>query len=262
MNQAIIFSKNRPLQLEALLSSIDYNAPKFDRIVVIYKSDDYFLSGYERLKNTWRINWHRQTGFKADVLANMPDNGTTTFFVDDDIFYKKYNVENPWDIISNNRNVFKYSLRLGLNVNKSYVLGKDIKIPEPVNQIGDVFLYEIKSSDDEFKYEFSLDGDCFKNEDIKWFMQEREYDCPNQFEGEMTQIRAFLKPFSMCACNEKSNIVNVPHNKVQNYSDTTSMGKSEFELMDKFNLGLHIDWMSMDFSKVNSPHMELEYKFR
>ena len=263
MNQAIIFSKNRPLQLEALLSSIDYNAPKFDRIVVIYVSDEQYESGYKRLIDTWRINWHRQTGFKQDVLANIPDEGTTTFFVDDDIFYRKFEGKLPWDILKEQRNVFRYSFRLGKNINHSFTQGKDVFLPD-ISRTSDAMFFEMSATQDtdEFSYQFSLDGDCFKNEDIKWFMEKKEFDCPNEFEAEMTQIRLFLKPFARSAMPEKSFVVNVPHNKVQTWSGTTSMGGTQEELMDIFNQGKHIDWMNMDFSNVNSPHVPLNYKFR
>ncbi len=73
MINAIIFSKDRALQLRLLLYSIEKNSPLTFKLNVIYKySDDSFKEGYEKVKSEFAgvCNFVEQTtDFKRDVLG-------------------------------------------------------------------------------------------------------------------------------------------------------------------------------------------------
>lgn len=99
----LIFSKDRPAQLDLLLRSIQKHAPGLYRTVGILwaASERTYASGYERC---WRENqgwWfeQREREFETDVRQWLELYGpTVSFLVDDDVFYRDAQepLELPW----------------------------------------------------------------------------------------------------------------------------------------------------------------------
>ena len=122
-NQAIIFSKNRPCQLHLLLESINTNASfLFDKITVLYKSEDFYKTNYVKVKKRFfNTIFVEEFSFKQNLL-NLIDNdyGATTLLVDDSIIYEPVDASKKnilEDVINNN---FIFSLRLGKNCTYSH----------------------------------------------------------------------------------------------------------------------------------------------
>ncbi len=68
----LIFSYNRPLQLYALLESIEKHMTGTDQLFVLYRADPSFQAAYEKLKNRfpkviWSFQIHPQRIFKLFV---------------------------------------------------------------------------------------------------------------------------------------------------------------------------------------------------
>lgn len=113
MITAIVFSKNRALQLEALLRSLRENCDHFDTVHVQYHADQHHQSSYEVLATAYPgIQFTREDGFKATLLTLLPRAGRVAFFVDDDIVFRPVAAIPECPI---------FSLRLGDNVaNKTH----------------------------------------------------------------------------------------------------------------------------------------------
>jgi hypothetical protein len=103
----VIFSKNRPMQLECTIRSIRENAPFFN-INVIYLCAPEYQDGYNKIQ---KVNMVEQNLLKEDVL-NLLRTPLVCFMVDDDIIFKK-----PGGIPELKKNE-TFSLRMGVNVKK------------------------------------------------------------------------------------------------------------------------------------------------
>jgi len=268
-NQLIIFSKNRACQLSLLLDSLKTNAPLlFDKISVLYKTDneDYLL-GYGKLKNDFTdINFHGENNFRHDLFKLIKDEiETTTFMVDDAVFYDKI-MARKIDIIKPVVEDFViFSLRLGKNCNYSHPANLHYELAE--HEIdGEYMTFDYtKQQNGDFRYPLSTDGHIFNTNFIKDLLIQIDFKNPNTLEMFLQRfvvtdsIPTTVKSFT------SSKVVSIPVNLVNDSivnRHGLEFGISEKELNDKFIDGHEIDLNSMDFSDINGPHKEIKYVFK
>src|SRR5678816_3011776 len=92
----IVFSKDRALQLDAFLRSVMRFVTPLPRVSVIwFPSSPRHTKAYIDVfvRHRWARS-HREGLFKQDVLDDLPARGCVTFFVDDQIFVRPWQVEN------------------------------------------------------------------------------------------------------------------------------------------------------------------------
>lgn len=267
-NQLIIFSKNRACQLNLLLDSLKVNATLlFDKIHVLYKAENNYALGYEKLKERYTgINFHEENNFRRDLFKLIDDEvEVTTFMVDDAVVFKKI-LARKIDII---KPVVKYfvifSLRLGENcvyshpANLGYTLGE-----HEVNGEYITFDYT-KQQVGDFKYPLSTDGHIFNTRLIKDLLIEIDFYNPNTLEANLQRFVVTNSIPKIVKCFRESKLVSIPVNLVNdsfNNRHGLEFGISEKELNDRYLNGETIDLKSMDFNGVNGPHKEIIYKFK
>ena len=84
----LIFSKNRPMQLHALLSSFKEFAINFKSLSVLYKYDDEYLESLQLLKRQFSdVNFIEENNFKNQV-KDFLSHGYFCSLVGDDIIFK------------------------------------------------------------------------------------------------------------------------------------------------------------------------------
>ena len=122
MISSITFSKDRACQLDLHLDSLAENGNKLFDPYVLYNFSTYdFSKGYERLTKT-RLNikfYCEFNHFKYNflLLLNNFQNPYVCLFTDDDILYRKLNIneENIDRLFHEYPNMLTLSLRLGSN---------------------------------------------------------------------------------------------------------------------------------------------------
>jgi hypothetical protein len=267
-NQLIIFSKNRACQLNLLLDSLVLNAPLlFDKIHVLYKSENDYILGYEKLKEKYSgINFHSETNFRKDLFKLIDDEvEATTFMVDDAVVFKQImarKIEIIKPVVESN---LIFSLRLGKNcvyshpANLNYTLGEHEMAGEYIT-----FDYT-KQQVGDFKYPLSTDGHIFKTKLIKDLLIDINFHNPNTLEANLQKFVFMNSIPTKMKCFIESKLVSIPVNLVNdtfNNRHGLEFGMSEKELNNKYINGEVIDLKSMDFNGVNGPHKEIIYKFK
>ena len=287
MFSAIVFSKDRALQLDLFLKSLKKHFKDMDHVRVIYLcSDKNHKESYSALRNE-----HRKVLFKEqcdnlfqDIFESccLSTNKYLSFFTDDDIVYKNISKEESRLIDStfvDINELFCFSLRLGLNTTK--------------RDVGGVKYYDImperfgtkKPSDDTsedvsliwnrtsipfggyWSYPLSVDGHVFKRTDMLniceklylWSKLEKFKQTPNEFESKLQRFN-YEYPCLM-ACFQHSKVVNSPNNRVQN--DALNRNGDTFNYDSEycnslFMKGKRLDLCDIDFTSVDSPHTELK----
>lgn len=257
--EALIFSKNRAMQLDALLRSIDRFAPgMFARIEVLYLgTDQRHHLAYERLKRDRHddslfcgpdsgLHWTSEPNvpamfdcFVGEIIkgAVRRERSRFCFLVDDDLFYRPApDPQIPLDATC-------YSFRLGRNTMYCYPKGAAQSFGE-----GD------------FAYPFSLDGHVYRTAEVAariWALPVSTN--PNEFEDALWQ--SALNQTHRIIHGDHSCLVNIPHNLVGPYPNR-HMGGTADELLDIFMAGWRIDLNAMDFSDVRAAHQEIHYKYK
>lgn len=215
MIDALIFSKNRPMQLHCLLESIE-KLTNLSDIKVLYKYDENYLEGLEKVKSLHKkVSFIEETNFELQVKSYL-NNGQKfcVFFVDDIFFKNKVDFSLPCQVLESNPVFLTFSLRLGTHLNYCYPNSSEQAVPNGSINSG-FFLWSWRGSSHDWGYPFSVDGHIFRRADINSWVSHLRFKNPNQFESEMQSIPRTFAVQEACASFVHSKILNTPINRVQ-----------------------------------------------
>lgn len=232
----VIFSKNRAMQLDALLRSIQqYGMNQLVPYCLFTFSQDHEES-YRILQKEHNINFIKESNFRHDTLTLLKELTCENVFMstDDMIFFK--NVDKIPDILPNE----VFSLRLGLNTIVQDHLIQSVQLPLNIYQEKNNILswcpnHYIYPTN----YSYSLALDCHlinRNKLIKW-LEETEWKSTNHIEGVIQKFRnqiTVLKSFKESVC------VNIPSNVMSGLTKSNETNSIE-SLRDLFLSGKRID---------------------
>jgi hypothetical protein len=255
----LIFSKDRPCQLELLLRSItemfvDYESNGF---YILYKyTDDISKEGYNKLKEQYNFNFINEISFKKDTveIINNFEDDLTMFLVDDDVFKEKLNLSSePVTKFLENNNICCLSLRLSPNLRRCYTIDSAMLSPHFESK----WIWNWNNSQYDFAYPMSLDGHIFRTKEIVPLIQNLNFINPNQLESKL-HMNKINKP--LMSCFETSRIVNIPDNRVQNEFKNRHANGSLKNLNSKFLEGFRISTDNIYGIDNISCHQEIKYK--
>lgn len=277
MIKSIIFSKNRPLQLDLTLSSIKKNFLVDNQITVLYYADDEYKSSYETLKSE-----HPDVNFvyeDIDLFTLIINEIKTSnqqyivFFTDDIIFYRKYHAN--LEILNlHSDNIACLSLRVGKNIlYRNAEIGIADILPNKVDLYDNHLFWDRLSipPGGYWSYALSVDGHIFKKDKIleiicyvdKIAKQiEKCKSSPNKLEELMQMFFFRIGPIMISP--EESCIVNSPNNRVQDVilnKAGTKFSYCESELNKLFQQGKRLSLEEINLLNPNltiiCPHQEI-----
>ena len=113
----LVFSKDRPLQLDAALRSLKLDCDALDpaSVRVLYRtSTPFFASQYRVLANQHaNLAFVREQGFKADLMRLVDGSRYVFFVVDDTLFVRQFSVAQAIRALESEPGCLGVSLRLG-----------------------------------------------------------------------------------------------------------------------------------------------------
>ena len=275
----VIFSKNRPLQLDLCLNSL-VNLKMDYKVNVIYTCDDDYKQAYETVqKDHPSVEfWTQSNSLFKDVLMLVAtcDNDYIMFLTDDCIVY----TESP-DLKDGcfTDSICCYSLRLGLNTNKRAVHnanGTEVMIDDPLQYAPDqkISRYEYGVVYDRtqhffggyWNYPLSVDGHIFRTGDMFDWMDELVFlqklktwkQTPNEIESALQRFTNLLGPY--VGIPLQSCVVNSPNNMVQNSHKNPhalTYNISEQRLLYEFNRGKRVKLSNLNIDQIHCAHTEL-----
>lgn len=270
MITSIIFSKDRPLQLDLCLNSIKNKFNDSSSVVVIEKYSDNYIEALDILKDEHKdIDFiHQSDSIYQDVLGAISQK-YTCFFTDDNIFYNKFST-NMYDSIFGNPSVCCISLRLGYNIDTRWHCGQSQSdIPYKIQEIADwIFIRKTSYAYGSYwGYSHSVDGHIFRSKDVIEMFDQIEYlnkrfkfkQTPNEVETQMQRFWAISSQYIVCP--KHSCVVNSPNNRVsdthtENFSGEHFKYDPDF-LLAKYLNGKRVNMDFLNFSSINCPHYEL-----
>ncbi|NLX74076.1 MAG: hypothetical protein GXY94_12385, partial [Bacteroidales bacterium] len=238
--EIIIFSKDRPIQLYALIESYFYYSKVSNPITVIYKcSNEGFTKAYHEIgKKFSNLKFVKDTNFR-DVLIKTVEQINASrllFLVDDIIFTREFNTSS-FDQYDLKHTV--PSLRLGKNIVYSYTRQKTILQPEFRTNGMHIEWNWIKRNS-YWSYPLSVDGHIFDRTEILFMLKHISYKAPNSLEE---ALQFFSKAFFIRKglSYENSVLVNIPWNLVQTEIVNLHENISTDELLKYWNTSKKID---------------------
>lgn len=231
----LIFSKDRPAQLDLLLRSIQRHARGlYQHIHIIYDySDDVSFgkgygicaldhnSGQVRIRNpfiTWGFSSHTMP--HADDFENLVrgwlcrPNQTISFLCDDDVFYR--DAQEPEEL--------PWSYRGG-----------------------------------DYDYPFSVDGNVYAKDDVVKLIDGLHFRNPTELEAFAHECRRRL-PFAEVSHGEPC-LVGIPANRVSVSSGMPHMGQDERDLNERYLAGERLALFGQQVVGEPAAHANLELVF-
>lgn len=265
--EGIVFSKNRALQLHALLESYQNLAAHPSCLHILY---DATSKGHEKaydelfsLFDPTTISVYLQKEFRSDLLGLVDDIHTDAIFflVDDIVFTRQLDMH---DFCRLPLDTFVPSLRMGRNITRSHTGTKDLPLPRFITSrhVGaeTFLLWKWAGGAVDWGFPLTLDGNLFPASEIAGAVRYLSFTSPNTFETNLQKL-AHYYALRYGACAEHSKLMNVPSNRVQNDYNNMASGLSADELLDVWNQGLAIDWRALRGYDNVCPHELVKYTF-
>ncbi len=257
----IIFSKDRPLQLFALLESYCANCYDIKPLTIIYKaSEEGYNNAYNEVFSYFseKIELHpiQETIFHDTAITVLEKIKSTYIFflVDDNLFTRQFRFSNYLDL--KNRNHYIFSLRLGMNLNYCYTKQKKQEKPK-FNNIGRLISWKWNKGEHDWQYVFSVDGNIFNKNTVLEMSKLVPFKAPNSYEANMNIFRYILKR-KKGLCYEDSVLINLCINRVQDEVKNISGDISVEELLTYWHQNKKININQFRDISNRSAHIEMD----
>ena len=268
--ECIVFSKDRALQLHALISSYLEKVALLVPIHILYHtSTQSHQKAYEEVIEIFpnnNISFMKQdsdNSFRSNLISLLKSvhSEKIFFLVDDVLFIEDFDIK---DFAKFDTDKFVPTLRMGLNLKKCYTIQKDQPLPKLIPDIvkdKDKITWQWDQGVYDWSYPVSLDGHFFSTQEIATMIQLIKFSAPNTLEDQLQKFRRFFL-FRMGVSYRKSKIVNIPCNKVQIENKNLCGNMHQDYLLEQWQNGLQVDYQSLyGFSNI-SAHQEITFEFK
>ena len=265
----VIFSKDRAMQLHALLCSFLENIQPTPKTYILYHTSSlYHQESYNDLINFFSgtpIHFIKQQGditFKQDLVEILSTIRTDKiFFLVDDILVIEKTKLDPF--LKLDTNTFIPSLRMGKNLSHCYTVQKKQHLPIWLTEKQpdtNMLVWKWSQGEHDWGYPLSVDGHIFQKEEIEIIIKHADFSAPNSLEDALQIYKSiFIERYGVCY--KKSKIINIPYNKVQNENKNISGEIDTTFLNKKWQQGLQMDFRKI-YGFVNvSAHQEIDIEF-
>lgn len=259
----LIFSKNRPLQLDLCLNSFLDNSidEKNNDITVLYKVDPEYKHAYKNLILEYEeIRFIEEEDFETDVLNIISEKPYVLFVTDDTIFIHHFYLDNIINFVEQNEIILGFSLRLGKNIKYCYSMDMPQSMPACL-YFNDICVFNWTEGTYDFGYPLEVSSSLYRTDDILEILKNKKFKNPNILEATIDYNKIYYnrrKPF--LACFVKSLAFSSPMNLTQCYNNNRNSRKEEFSplrLLERYNNGFRIPLMTFMNFIPTSPHQEV-----
>ena len=265
----IVFSKDRALQLHALLVSYfeQVSGPVPAR-VLYWTSSDAHRQAYEEVQALFAgqpVSFVCQQGpdsFHSDLIRLLESlqEEKVFFLVDDIVFTESLDMG---AFIRFDPFRFVPTLRMGLNLKHSYTMQQQQSLPEfnaGVIDDEDKVCWQWQQGEMDWAYPLSVDGHLFSVQELTAMAKLIHFQAPNSFEANLQKFSGLFTP-RYGVCYRKSRIINIPCNKVQSENENLCGNVHQDDLLERWREGLQLDYHRLYGFVNESAHQEVEMNF-
>ena len=270
----IIFSKDRPLQLEATIGSFFLHCRNPGEMIIriiMKASNTLYEQAYRELEEEYAphsgIKWIKEIDFRRQLLQLLPPFDYVLWLVDDNIFIRDFDLNECRRLLETNLDALGYSLRLGENTTYCYPLDRRQELPEFKRISETTCKYGWTTATHDFGYPLELSSSLYRTRDLLPLLESVHFFDPNSLEAALAvQAGSYRTAFPYLLCGEKSVTFCNPVNKVQTTMAVNRAGNdgsySPEALLELFNKGKRIDPAPFDGFIPNACHQELPLTFK
>lgn len=257
----VLFSYNRPLQLYACLESIVRYLSGYEKISVLYRSNNAsFAAAYEKVKLAFpTVHFVDQSvdphhSFKPLFLKMVFDSPSEfILFGVDDIIVKDFADLKVCMQLMEKTGAYGFYLRFGKHITYCYQSGKKQAIPPSIPVASGVYAWDLDTGEFDWGFPNSVDLTLFRKSDLKEPFTQMKYKTPKSLE----YVWAKRAPkVTIGLYFEQSKMVNLPLNIVGKGGNPHMSFLTVEEMLEKFNQGLKIHIEPLYKVENSSPHFE------
>jgi hypothetical protein len=229
---AIVFSKDRALQLDAFLRSFRKHVLGVKLIVIVAVSDVRHRLAYRLVfdRHPWATAVWEAERLKETLLSVIPPSGSVVFFVDDQIFIRSWNGVGCAGV----------SLRLAPHLTYCYTMNRPQTLPFFEATPG-LLRWRWTDGHLDWAYPLSLDGHVFDAAEMATLIGICSFRSPNTLETALQEhCDAYLRGYPYGFCYRESRVINVPWNTVQTDYDNRNEGDSIEAFLEHWEAGKQI----------------------
>lgn len=263
----IIFSKDRPLQLQALLESIELYVTGLSEVAVLCAaSAPRFHHAYEQLSQKFpHVRWvyqdpeKQRSDFNA-LLQNIFNHMRSSylmFAVDDMIIINTIDLTQCVNMLQKTHAYGCY-LRLGRNTNYCYANSAPMRVPQLQHVAGEFYSWQLRTGDKCWGYPHTVDMTLYSRTTVEEAIRMFGHSSPNLFEAHWSSKS--VPPHAQALCYATSRVINIPLNLVQK-DFTHNHCAHRYGVEDLLNLfvqGWRINVEALHKISNNSPHFDID----
>jgi len=265
LRRILIFSKDRAMQLLALLESLKLQCLDFEESVVtiLYKTTaPQHQNQYVEIQKMFpSINFRRDKELSTDFLNVVINSQYIMFLVDDSIFVREFRFSDVITALDKNLDCVGFSLRLGKNISYSYPHNQNqdkISFSELDNEM---LKFDWTQYTYDFGYPMEISSSIYCSYDILELAMGVKFSSVNNIESVLDAKKTLLKkdkPMLMCfsVSHAFANPINITSGLVGNRVGS-NVEYSLNSLADEFDAGYKVDVSSFkDFTPIGC-HQEV-----
>jgi hypothetical protein len=242
---AIVFSKDRAMQLHALLTSFFETKIGACGIVVIYKSSTAdHKAAYDEIAKIFgdKITLVEQECYSAfqdcleQIVYRLP-RGKIFFLVDDIVFTEVVDYQ---FLASLDLSQTVFSLRMGEHLDYSYVIDACQPLPKSLVRTDRYLKWQWSEGRFDWGYPLSVDGHIFSTDEVRLWIKYMKFGSPSSFENSLQKLKLIYRKKNGLSFR-KSRIVNIPANKVQDEVNNLHGTAHQDDLLRQWLDGMAID---------------------
>lgn len=242
---AVVFSKDRAMQLHALLTSFFETAVGKCEIAVIYKSStEAHKIAYEEVARIFgeKVKFVEQESYPSfrdclEQTASQLNRGKIFFLVDDIVFTEVVDYQ---FLASLDLSDTVFSLRMGEHLDYSYVVNSIQPLPKTLEVKNGYLTWQWSEGKLDWGYPLSVDGHVFSTSEVLLWIKYLDFGSPSSFENSLQKLRHIYRQKRGMSF-KKSRIVNIPANKVQDEVNNLHGSIHQDDLLQQWFDGLAID---------------------
>ena len=257
MINALVFSKNRAMQLDAVLRSLRLHCRDADLLAttVLYAvSNNTHARHYAQLAREHQgVHFLEEKDFKGDLLSLIKPSKFLLFLVDDNIFVREFSLEDAVGQLQATPEAIAFSLRLGRNTIYSYAFANHQKLPKFDEVSKGILSFDWTTSQRDFGYPFDVSSSIYRTSDMLPLLERVPFSNPNTLEGGLDGIKHDMVNQNVLLCFDQSVTFCNPINKVQSVLPNNRSGKRKryapsnlaemFEQGYRIDLGAHVNFL-------------------
>jgi glycosyltransferase involved in cell wall biosynthesis/predicted SAM-dependent methyltransferase len=265
---AVIFSKNRAMQLDAALKSFYSHCsdPGEIKMNVLYAVSGRHAEQYKQLAAEYAdVNFIKEDNFRTQLLNIVNGTDYILFLVDDNIFVNDLSMAEIIKSLNENTDSIGFSLRLGRNTGFCYPKNSIQHLPHFSQVKPGILIYDWTTAHLDFNYPLEVSSSLYRTSEVLPVLEKAQYKNPNTLEGVFAEVRGYYAGHRQkLLCFESSAAFCIPVNKVQEDVPNRSGSDAAYDaesLADMFDRGERIDISVFNGFVPSACHQEVELKF-